>query len=124
MIFTVLVASAGIYFGCKINLMISFYFTLRKNLAKNDLIIYNISFTFDWFRTDQFLRSHLPHTEAVFRGSFTVTDGDYLPEGVAEIGSYVHIEKARFYQHKLDLVFNGSPLASKYVHNEVFLLEG
>ena len=95
-----------------------------KNWATNDLIIYNISFTFDWFRTDQFLRSHLPHTEAVFRGSFTVTDGDYLPEGVAEIGSYVHIEKARFYQHKLDLVFNGSPLASKYVHNEVFLLEG
>ena len=73
---------------------------------------------------DQFLRSHLPHTEAVFRGTFTVTEGDYLPEGVAEIGSYVHIEKARFYQHKLDLVFNGSPLAPKYVHNEVFLLEG
>ena len=47
-----------------------------------------------------------------------------MPEGVAEIGSYVHIEKARFYQHKLDLVFNGSPLAPKYVHNEVFLLEG
>ena len=74
--------------------------------------------------SDQFLRSHLPHTEAVFRGTFTVTDGDYLPEGVAEIGSYVHIEKARFYQHKLDLVFNGSPLAPKYSHNEVFLLEG
>ena len=47
-----------------------------------------------------------------------------MPEGVAEIGSYVHIEKARFYQHKLDLVFNGSPLSQKYVHNEVFLLEG
>ena len=29
MIFTVLVASAGIYFGCKINLMMSFYFTLE-----------------------------------------------------------------------------------------------
>ena len=73
---------------------------------------------------DQFLRSHLPHTEAVFRGTFVVTGGDYLPEGVAEIGSYVHIEKARFYQHKLDLVFNASPLSQKYVHNEVFLLEG
>ena len=77
-----------------------------------------------FFVADQFLRSHLPHTESVFRGMFTVTEGDYLPAGVAEIGSYVHIEKARFYQHKLDLVFTGSPLAQKYVHNEVFLLEG
>ena len=27
-------------------------------------------------------------------------------------------------QHKLDLVFTGSPLSQSYIHNEVFLLEG
>ena len=27
-------------------------------------------------------------------------------------------------QHKLDLVFTGSPLSPSYIHNEVFLLEG
>ena len=73
---------------------------------------------------DQFLRSHLPHTESVFRGMFTVTEGDVLPEGEVEIKSFLHKEKSKFYQHKLDLVFNGSPLSSRYVFNEVFLLEG
>ncbi|TRY68657.1 hypothetical protein TCAL_02473 [Tigriopus californicus] len=88
MLFTIVLAIAGIYFGYK------------------------------------FLRSHVPQRETVFRGQFTVSDGDYLPRGVAEVGSYVHIEKSRFYQHKLDLVIAGSPLANSYLHNEVFLLEG
>ena len=88
MIFTVLVASAGIYFGY------------------------------------QFLRSHLPQSENVFRGKFRVTEGDFLPEGIPEAGSYVHVEKTRFYEHKLDLVFAGSPLAHSYIANEVFVLEG
>ena len=48
--------------------------------------------------SDQFLRSRIPVSEAVYRGSFTVTEGDYLPAGVAQVGSYVHIEKSRFYQ--------------------------
>ena len=73
---------------------------------------------------DQFLRSHLPNTEAVYNGRFQVVDGDFLPEGPVEPGSYTHIEKARFYQHKLDLVFSGSALSKNYLHNEVFLLEG
>ena len=102
--------------------MLSIYILATLQVVKLSspgfIVHYPLSFA------DQFLRSHLPHTEAVFRGTFTVTEGDFLPQGVAEVGSYVHIEKSRFYQHKLDLVFNGSPLASKYVHNEVLLLEG
>lgn len=88
MIFTVLVASGGIYFGY------------------------------------EFLRSHMPNTESVFKGEFIVLEGDFLPQGAVQIGSYVHVQKSRFYQHKLDLIFSGSVLATKYLHNEVFLLEG
>ena len=73
---------------------------------------------------DQFLRTHLPETERVFKGAFTVTDGDFLPDGTPEVGSFVHIEKSMLYQHKLDLIFTGSRLAPSYLHNEVFLLEG
>ena len=73
---------------------------------------------------DEFLRSHLPSTEDVFRGSFTVLEGDFLPEGVAEAGSYVHETKAAFYQNKLDLVISGSELSQRYLQSEVFLLEG
>ena len=73
---------------------------------------------------DQFLRSHMPETESVFKGEFIVTEGDFLPQGAVQIGSYVHVQKSRFYQHKLDLVFSGSNLKDSYVHNEVFLLEG
>jgi len=88
MIFTVLVASAGIYFGY------------------------------------QFLRTHMPLSELVFKGEFVVVEGDFLPQGAVQIGSLIHVQKSRFYQHKLDLIFSGSSLATKYLHNEVFLLEG
>ena len=60
----------------------------------------------------------------MFKGSFTVTEGDFLPDGTPEVGSFVHVEKSQFYQHKLDLIFTGSKLAQNYLHNEVFLLEG
>ena len=66
----------------------------------------------------------MPETESVFKGEFIVTEGDFLPQGAVQIGSYVHVQKSRFYQHKLDLVFTGSSLKDQYVHNEVFLLEG
>ena len=66
----------------------------------------------------------MPNTESVFKGEFVVMEGDFLPHGAVQIGSYVHVQKSRFYQHKLDLIFTGSPLAAKYMHNEVFLLEG
>ena len=76
------------------------------------------------FLSDEFLRSHMPNTESVFKGEFVVLEGDFLPQGAVQIGSYVHVQKSRFYQHKLDLIFSGSILATKYLHNEVFLLEG
>jgi hypothetical protein len=41
-----------------------------------------------------------------------------------EVGSFVHVEKSQFYQHKLDLIFTGSRLAQSYLQNEVYLLEG
>lgn len=66
----------------------------------------------------------MPKTESVFKGEFVVLEGDFLPQGAVQIGSYVHVQKARFYQHKLDLIFAGSNLATKYLQNEVFLLEG
>ena len=66
----------------------------------------------------------MPNTESVFKGEFVVTSGDFLPHGAVQMGSYVHVQKSRFYQHKLDLIFAGSSLAQKYLHNEVFLLEG
>ena len=74
--------------------------------------------------SDQFLRSHLPQTESVFRGKFLVRSGDFIPEGVAEAGSYIHDEKSKFYGHKIDLVMSGSRVAKQYMHSEVFLLEG
>lgn len=74
--------------------------------------------------SDRFLRSHLPENERVYHGKFRVNSGDFLPEGIPEVGSYIHLEKSRFYQHKLDLILTGSPLATAYKHNEVFLLEG
>ena len=77
-----------------------------------------------FFFPDQFLRTHMPLTELVFKGEFVVLEGDFLPQGAVQIGSYVHVQKSRFYQHKLDLIFAGSDLAPKYLHNEVFLLEG
>ena len=79
---------------------------------------------FSSFFSDEFLRSHMPNTESVFKGEFVVLEGDFLPQGAVQIGSYVHVQKSRFYQHKLDLIFTGSELAPKYLHNEVFLLEG
>ncbi len=66
----------------------------------------------------------MPNTEAVYKGEFVVLEGDFLPQGAVQIGSYVHVQKSRFYQHKLDLVFAGSALSKSYLHNEVFLLEG
>lgn len=51
-------------------------------------------------------------------------EGDFLPEGVAEAGSYVHQTKSAFYQNKLDLVIAGSDLSQRYLQSEVFLLEG
>ena len=80
--------------------------------------------TIPYLLADEFLRSHLPSTEDVFRGSFTVLEGDFLPEGVAEAGSYVHQTKSAFYQNKLDLVIAGSDLSQRYLQSEVFLLEG
>ncbi len=67
----------------------------------------------------------MPEAESVFKGSFVVEAGDGLDEvGPIQIGSYAHVQKSRFYQHKLDLIFSGSPAATKYLYNEVFLLEG
>ena len=76
------------------------------------------------FFSDQFLRTHMPLSELVFKGEFVVVEGDFLPQGAVQIGSLIHVQKSRFYQHKLDLIFSGSSLATKYLHNEVFLLEG
>lgn len=42
---------------------------------------------------------------------------------ISEEGSTIQTEKARFYQHKLDLLLTGSKLAQSYLHNEVFLIE-
>ena len=48
--------------------------------------------------SDEFLRSHMPNTESVFKGEFIVLEGDFLPQGAVQIGSYVHVQKSRFYQ--------------------------
>ena len=90
---------------------------------KSSTTIHKIFELFYYF-SDQFLRSHMPQSESVFKGEFIVKEGDFLPQGAVQIGSYVHVQKSRFYQHKLDLVFSGSSLKDQYVHNEVFLLEG
>ncbi|XP_040566515.1 uncharacterized protein [Lepeophtheirus salmonis] len=94
MIFTVMVASVGIYFGY------------------------------------QFLRSHLPPTERIFGGQFTVIKGDSMPKYETGFqrrpvgpGHHIHGDKAKFYQHKLDLIFSGSEIAESYLRNEVFLVE-
>ncbi len=42
---------------------------------------------------------------------------------ISEEGNIIQTEKARFYQHKLDLLLTGSKLAQSYLHNEVFLIE-
>lgn len=117
MLFTIVLAIAGIYFGCKS----PNYLHVQVDVSWKG---FHPQLPVIGFVADKFLRSHVPQRETVFRGQFTVSEGDYLPRGVAEVGSYVHIEKSRFYQHKLDLVIAGSPLADSYLHNEVFLLEG
>ena len=45
--------------------------------------------------SDEFLRSHMPNTESVFKGEFVVLEGDFLPQGAVQIGSYVHVQKSR-----------------------------
>ena len=47
------------------------------------------------FISDEFLRSHMPNTESVFKGEFVVLEGDFLPQGAVQIGSYVHVQKSR-----------------------------
>ena len=36
--------------------------------------------------SDEFLRSHMPNTESVFKGEFIVLEGDFLPQGAVQIG--------------------------------------
>ncbi len=93
-------------------------------MIPRSLLAVNVDFCFS-SSPDRFLRSHLPQSESVFRGRFRVLSGDFLPAGPPpEPGSHAHKQKAGFYQHKLDLVMSGSPLAREYVRSEVFLVEG
>ena len=100
------------------------YIDTSRHNFENFQNVFIIDFFHCFFFSDQFLRTHMPLSELVFKGEFVVVEGDFLPQGAVQIGSLIHVQKSRFYQHKLDLIFSGSSLATKYLHNEVFLLEG
>ena len=73
---------------------------------------------------DQFLKSHMPLDENVFKGEFIVQQGDFIPVATDKSGlTFVQSEKSRFYQIKLDQIFRDSFLSDSYMFNEVLLLE-
>ena len=67
--------------------MIFELFSNKKNLSE---ISVNLDFIFHsecfYFFSDEFLRSHMPNTESVFKGEFIVLEGDFLPQGAVQIG--------------------------------------
>ncbi len=58
--------------------------------------------------------------------SVAVTRGDFLPVATSEQGlSFVHTDKAKFYQLKLEQILSSSPvLAHAYLFNEIVHLQG
>lgn len=141
MIFTVLVASAGIYFGCK-------SWEQEKNMLKQSQVecqklsphsrsIFKNTSARNWESFQRIIHCDRWWLLASWNSRFTtqwqksmnhmsrlVMKYFLCPFLDLEPGSFVHVEKSHFYQHKLDLLLAGSKLSPSYLHNEVFLIEG
>ena len=116
MVITLVIASAGIYFGCNITSIWRVPWSFKKFFCS--------SFS------DQFLKNHLPlggegDKDNVFKGEFVVTEGDFIPIASDRQGlDFVPTQKSRFYSLKLDQILSASHLSKSFLFNEVLLLEG